>query len=181
MSEDDRLHWDRRHADNGVAPIEAPTPPPVFAALEHLLPTTGHALEVACGRGRGAVWLAARGMDVWAVDVSPVAIDLARELADRLELAHRCRFDAFDLDRGLPEGPPVDLILCHLFRDPRLDPAMVTRLAPGGVLAVASLSEVGAGPGRFRARPGELDEAFGALDTLARGEADGLAWIIARA
>jgi hypothetical protein len=126
------------------------------------------------------VWLASCGLQVWGVDVSPVAIALAEELASVTGVADRCRFDVVDLDRGLPEGPPVDLLLCHLFRQPGLHEAMGERLAPGGLLAVAVQSEVGAGPGPFRAPAGELVVAFGHLEPLAEGEGEGVAWLIAR-
>jgi len=182
VTEADRHHWDRRYSERGIAPVSenGPPPPPVFAHVEHLFPIEGRALELACGRGRGAVWLASRGMDYWGVDVSPVGIDLARELASLSGMADRCRFDVVDLDDGLPEGPPVDLLFCYLFRDPRLDQAMMERLAPGGLLAVAVLSEVGVGPGSFRARPGELRGAFGGLEILDGGEREGMARILAR-
>ncbi len=126
------------------------------------------------------MWLATRGMQVWGVDVSPVAVDLARELTSLCGVADRCRFDVMDLDGGLPIGPPVDLLFCHLFRDPRLDRAMIQRVVPGGLLAVAVRSEVGVGPGPFRARPGELRDALDTLDVLADGEGEGAAWILAR-
>ncbi len=183
MSEADRQHWDARYADLGsaAATIEGlPPPPPVFAPVERLFPTQGHALELACGRGRGGVWLASRGIRFWGLDVSPVAIDLARELAAHCGLADRCRFDVADLDHGLPPGPLVDLVFVHLFRDRRLDQPVVERLKPGGMLAIAVLSEVGAAPGPFRARPGELHDAFSHLETLAYGEDDGMAWLLAR-
>jgi len=119
------------------------------------------------------------------VDVSPVAIELARQLIELSGVADRCRFDVFDLDAGLPDGEPVDLLLCYLFRDPRLYRGMVDRLVPGGLLAVAVRSEVGAGPeevhdGNHRARPGELRDAFGHLEILEEGEGDGMARILAR-
>ena len=180
MSAEDRRHWDARYGELGLAPLDGAPPPPVFAPFESLLPTQGAALELACGRGRGALWLASRGLRVLGVDVSAVAIELARELASRAGYADRCRFQVVDLDQGLPEGPPVDLILCHLFRDARLDRALVERLVPGGWLAVATLSEVGAGPGAFRARPGELRAAFGELDLVHEGEAEGRAWLLGR-
>lgn len=41
----------------------------------------GTALDVACGEGRNAVWLAARGWDVTGVDFSSVALDRARDMA----------------------------------------------------------------------------------------------------
>lgn len=179
MTEEDRRHWDERYREYGPAP-EGTVPPPLLAPHEHLFPATGSALELACGRGRCAVWLAARGLHVWGVDVSPVAVGLARDLASRHGVADRCRFDVVDLDGGLPEGPPVDLVLCHWFRDARLDRPVVDRLAPGGLLAMVVLSEVDVGPGSFRARPGELRDAFSDLEILAEGEAGGEAWLLAR-
>jgi 2-polyprenyl-3-methyl-5-hydroxy-6-metoxy-1,4-benzoquinol methylase len=116
MSEDDRQHWDTRYAQGGIATVGDHGPPPAFASARHLFPSEGLALDTACGRGRASVWLALRGMDVIAVDVSPVAIDLGRELASLSGVADRCRFAVHDLDQGLPESPPMDLVLCHKFR-----------------------------------------------------------------
>jgi hypothetical protein len=112
--------------------------------------------------------------------VSPVAIAQAAELAARCGQAKRCTFDVADLDDGLPPGEPADVLLCNKFRDRGLDDAMIDRLAPGGILAISVLSEVGASPGPFRARPGELLQAFAALEMIAAGEADGEAWLLAR-
>lgn len=183
MSESDRLHWDPRHAVAGMAEeVDNPPPPPAFAHVAHLFPTGGHALEMACGRGRGAVWLAKRGMSYSGIDVSPVAIGLARDLVEASGVGDRCHFEVHDLDHGLPEGDPVDLLLCYLFRkSPLHDEQMVGRLASGGLLAVACLSQVGASsPGKFHAPPGELREAFGHLDVLDEGESDGMARILVR-
>lgn len=181
MTEEDRVRWDDRYAQVGPPSIHAARPPPVFAPHEDLFPTSGRAIDIACGQGRTAVWLASRGLDVWGLDVSGVATGQARELARRSGVGDRCRFDVVDLDRGLPEGPAVDVILCHRFRDPRLDRAIVQRLAPGGLLATVALSEVDADPGRFRAAPGELAAAFTDLDVIATGERHGEAWLLARA
>ncbi len=109
-----------------------------------------------------------------------MAVRFARDLAERNGVADRCGFDVVDLDTGLPAGPPVDLIVCHRFREPSLYGAMIERLAPGGLLAVAVLSEVGQGPGPFRAAAGELRAAFGALAIIAEGEGGGEAWLLAR-
>ncbi|SPM36777.1 SAM-dependent methyltransferase, partial [Mycobacterium rhizamassiliense] len=176
----DRRRWDERYADRGAAPVEAIAPPGAFAAHADVFPSTGRALDLACGQGLGSVWLARRGLDVWGVDVSATAIDQARDLVRRSGIADSCRFDVADLDQGLPDGPPVDVILCHKFRDGRLDGAIIDRLAPGGLLAIAALSEVGASPGPFRAVAGELTAAFAGLDVIAADEGDGLAWLLAR-
>jgi SAM-dependent methyltransferase len=181
MTEHDRGHWDEKYSGEGSAPHVAPGPPTVFAAYEHLFPTSGHGIDLACGRGMAAVWLAARGLTVHGVDVSPVAVRFARDLAEGSGVGDHCRFDVLDLDLGLPDGPPVDVIVCHLFRDARLDEAVIERLAPGGLLAMAVLSEVDHGPGTFRVARGELRAAFRTLTTLAEGEEGGRAWLLAKA
>lgn len=181
MTERDRLHWDEKYSGEGFAPDHAPGPPGVFAAYEQLFPKSGHGIDLACGRGMAAVWLATRGLTVLGVDVSPVAVRFARDLAERSGVGDRCRFDVLDLDVGLPDGPPGDAIVCHLFRDTRLDKAVIERLAPGGLLAMAVLSEVDHGPGPFRVARGELRAAFSALTTIAEGEVGGLAWLLAEA
>lgn len=176
MSQQDRTRWDAAYADRATLP--RPALPEVFAGHESLFPRTGSALDIACGTGASAVWLAQRGLDVLGFDISAVAIARARALAERAGVA--VRFEAVDLDDGLPSGAPVNLVLCHRFRDSRLDGAIIDRLTPGGLLAICVLSEVGAEPGRFRAGPGELRTAFGALQELAGGEGDGRAWLLAR-
>lgn len=182
MTEEARIHWDDRYAGMGPAAAFTIAPPTTFAPHEHLFPTRGHALEIACGQGRAAVWLARRGLDVWGLDISPVAVNSAQELAARVEVDSRCRFDVVDLDGGLPDGPLVDLILCHLFRDSSLDQLLLERLAPGGMLAIAALSEVDVGPGRFRVAAGELHAAFAnEINVVAEGEQDGHAWLLGRA
>jgi SAM-dependent methyltransferase len=183
VGDDDRFRWEKRYATRGLVPVEAVGPPSAFADLADRFLVAGTALDLACGDGRGAVWLAARGLEVLAVDGSPAAVGLARDLAARAGVEARCRVEVADLDDGLPSGPTADLVLCHLFNAPHLDDAVVARLSPGGLLAVAVLSEVGAAPGRFRARPGELLERFGAaesLDVLDHREREGVARILAR-
>ncbi len=179
MAERDRVHWDSEYAGRGPAagPVVAPE---VFATHQDVFPTAGHALDLACGAGLGSVWLARRGLKVWGLDVSPVAIEQAQELAQRNGVGDRCRFSVIDLDDGLPDGPQVDVILCHRFRDARLDRGVVARLVPGGLLAITALSEVGAQPGPFRAAPGELLTAFADLDHIIGGEGDGRTWLLAR-
>ncbi|MBB3605390.1 SAM-dependent methyltransferase [Mycolicibacterium sp. BK556] len=177
MAEADRVRWDEKYAGKSGG---SPRLPEVFAPYVNEMPMTGNVLDLACGAGAAAVWLAERGLAVWGVDVSTVAIEQAQELAHRHGVGDRCRFSVADLDDGLPPGPAVEMVLCHRFRDPRLYPAIVDRLTPGGLLAITVLSEVGAEPGFFRATAGELDVAFADLHTLATGEGDGQAWLLAR-
>jgi SAM-dependent methyltransferase len=181
MTEADRRRWDERYTTEGGPPLSAVGPPDILASHTDVFPTAGTALDLACGQGLAAVWLARRGLEVWGLDISAVAIGHARDLARRSGVGERCRFDVADLDDGLPAGPPVDVILCHRFRDRRLDEAIRGRLAPGGLLALAVLSEVGAAPGPFRAVAGELPAVFPDLNPIDSGEGRGQAWLLARA
>ncbi|MEZ0340828.1 cyclopropane-fatty-acyl-phospholipid synthase family protein [Mycobacterium sp. pV006] len=180
MSDDDRRHWDRRYADRGPAGLDEVGLPSPFRDFSDVFPRTGTGLDVACGRGGAAIWLAQRGLTVHGYDVSAVAVSQARELAQLAGCAERCHFEVVDLEAGLPPGPPAGVIVCSRFRDARLDDVLIARLAPDGLLAVSALSEVGANPGRYRAARGELTRAFARLEVLAAAEADGLAWVLAR-
>lgn len=180
MSEEDRLLWDSRYTQGTPASTATAFPLAPFAAHQGQFPNTGMALELACGRGEVGVWFARIGMTVMGADVSSEAIRQARALAEWEGVAAQCRFEVFDLDAGLPPTAPVDLLICHNFRSPDLYAAMQQRLAPGGLLAIVTLSEVGAAPGRFRAQPGELAVAFTGLTTICTGEGEGRAWLLAR-
>lgn len=180
MTDDDRARWNERYADRRTPPPADVGPAAVFAPYSDAFPVSGHALDLACGLGVGAVWLARRGLTVWGLDVSEVAVEQARARARLNDVGDRCRFDVVDLDHGIPAGPPVDVVYCARFRDRRLDRAMIERLTDGGLLAVSVLSEVGGSPGPFRAAPGELRAAFGDLALVAEGEGDGQAWLLGR-
>jgi len=175
----DRDRWDARHA---AVSEDRPLPPDELRDRAELLPAGGRALDVACGRGAVAVWLALRGFVVDAVDVSGVGLTAAAGLAGRHGVAAAVRLTAHDLDVGLPDdcAGPYDVVVCQRYRDPRLYPRLVERLAAGGLLVVTVLSEVGDEPGRWRAAPGELRAAFGGLAVLAEREGNGEAGLLAR-
>lgn len=174
MSDADRRRWDQRHA--AAAP---PVPAPPEALGDHPIPG-GRALDVACGSGATAVWLAQHGLLVDAVDVSAAALRSGAELADRCGV--RVRWWRHDLDGGVPAGctGPYELVVCQRFRAPALYPALGAVLAPGGLLAITVLSSTGGGAGPYRASPGELTAAFADLEPLAAVERDGLASLLAR-
>ncbi len=180
MSAGDRVRWDQRYLTAGATNADLMTLPSVFEPYAEMFPITGNALELACGRGNAGLWLARRGMTVQGLDVSAVAITQARELARTNGLDARCQFDVADLDDGLPPGPLAEVVVCHKFRDARLDRPIVDRLAPCGLLAISALSEIGASAGPFRVASGELNRAFAELELIAAGEGDGLAWLLAR-
>ncbi|HTX95607.1 MAG TPA: SAM-dependent methyltransferase, partial [Mycobacterium sp.] len=60
MADVDRTRWDERYAAKEPPPVSAVAPPDLLAAYAHVFPTAGRALDLACGQGLGAVWLASR-------------------------------------------------------------------------------------------------------------------------
>lgn len=177
MAVGDRDRWDATHRALGAG---APAPPDALRGRPELVPGRGRALDVACGRGPVAVWLAERGLDVVAVDVSPAGLAAGAALADARGV--RVRWVEADLDGGFPaDDGTYDLVVCQRFRDPALYPALRAALAPGGLLVLSVLSEVGDAGGRYRAAPGELLDAFGDLEVLGHHEAGGEAHLLARA
>lgn len=187
--DEDRVRWDERYAARADAPTATPQAPEALALLDEgmlaRLPAAGQALDIACGAGGQAVWLAQRGLDVLALDVSPVAIDLTDAAAREHGVENRVDARVHDLDEGLPDDV-VDLVLavCQRFRRPDLTPQLVAALRPGGVALVTVLSVVGhvGDPGTFHAPAGELVDAFSRddVDIVAQSEHDGVASIVVR-
>lgn len=160
--ESDRARWDDRY---GGAEPSPPAPPVGLHGRDDLvagLPRRGRALDIACGTGGTALWFAARGLDVLAIDVSPRAIELTSDGARSHRLSDRVTAVVHDLDHGLPDGDGFDVVVCQNFRDPALYGPIVDALRPGGVGVVTVLSESGLDgePGPFHAPAGELRAAF---------------------
>jgi SAM-dependent methyltransferase len=65
----------------------------------------GRTLDVGCGTGTNAIYLAERGFEVLGVDIAPLAIDAARAKAHG-----RCRFEAIDFLEATPPGGPFELV-----------------------------------------------------------------------
>jgi ubiquinone/menaquinone biosynthesis C-methylase UbiE len=92
---DDRTYWNDRYQDESFRlPAEPSRPLGEFADS---LPD-GRALDVATGTGRNALFLAERGNEVDAVDVSDVALRAARERAAERGLDERINWIQADLD-----------------------------------------------------------------------------------
>lgn len=77
----DSAAWDARYAENPL--VWSAGPNQFVAALSDLAP--GRAVDLACGEGRNAIWLASLGWRVTGVDFSPVAIDKARALSQDVD------------------------------------------------------------------------------------------------
>lgn len=137
----------------------------------------GTALDLGCARGDDAVWLAKRGWQVTAVDVSSVALDIAARNAEAAGVADRIIFAAHDLARSFPEGH-FDLVTASFLHSPQEWPRgeVLARgaaaVAPGGHLLIiehASRAPWSWSPENTRFPTAE--------DTLASMELDPKAWV----
>jgi SAM-dependent methyltransferase len=103
----------------------------------------GTALDLGCGEGGDAVWLALRGWQVTAVDVSATALRRTAEHAAEAGVAERVRTERHELGRSFPAGT-YDLVSCAFLHAPADVPlareAVVQQaaaaVAPGGLLVV---------------------------------------------
>ena len=105
----------------------------VEAACRDLTP--GRSIDIAAGEGRNAIWLAEQGWDSTAVDFSDVAIDKARQIADRRGVS--ITTEVADLLEYSPEPGGYDLVVVAYLHLPaeQLDPILAraaAAVAPGG-------------------------------------------------
>lgn len=103
----------------------------------------GRALDVGCGEGGDAVWLAGQGWEVTGVDISSVALGRAADSARAAGVGDRITWVRADLATDpLPPGvwDLVNAQYLHLRPDQRaaLWVALAARVAPGGMLLVAA-------------------------------------------
>lgn len=115
----------------------------LVAEVEGLAP--GRALDVGAGEGADALWLAARGWQVTAVDISSVALDRAAAHAEEAGegVENRITWLRADVTRWSPPQPPFDLVTAqfmHLYPNPRarLFADLAASVAPGGELLVVA-------------------------------------------
>lgn len=101
----------------------------------------GIALDLGCGQGGDAIWLAARGWQVVAVDVSSAALSFAAANAAAAGVADAITWERHDLDVSFPDGQ-YDLVTTAYLHSPvalgREDVLRRARAAvrPGGRLLV---------------------------------------------
>jgi 2-polyprenyl-3-methyl-5-hydroxy-6-metoxy-1,4-benzoquinol methylase len=133
-----REDWDARYTEKDfVWTVE----PNRFLVAEVSELPPGRALDLACGEGRNAVWLAARGWGVTGVDFSSVAIEKAEALAAHRGVAVDWR--VADLEDYDPPAQTFDLVVVLYLQMPAAQLAPVlsraaAALAPGGTMLVVS-------------------------------------------
>jgi SAM-dependent methyltransferase len=128
--------WDERYAGNEL--VWSAEPNRFLVAETEPLPP-GRALDLACGEGRNAVWLAERGWDVTGVDFSNVGLDKARRLAGGRGVS--VHWELADVTEYTPARESFGLVIVMYLHLPEAARRVAFRhaavaVAPGGTLLV---------------------------------------------
>lgn len=177
MTREDRERWNAKWAERSTGDMAVC--PLLVRYEEHL--TGGAALDVACGLGQNALWLAARNYRVTAVDISPVALAKGRAEAERRNLS--IEWVEVDLDRYVIPKETFDTIVVTRFLDRVILPSIEKALRPGGWLFYQTWNtrRLETRPDfspEFLLSPGELEEAFAGLQIIEADDAGELSHIV---
>jgi SAM-dependent methyltransferase len=134
----DAQFWDERYRSQTALWSGEPNGRLIEEAAEL---TPGHALDVGCGEGADAVWLAERGWHVTGADLSAVALERAQSAATNAGVAGRIDWQHADLLTCAEPAVPYDLVSAHFMQlQPAAREALFRRIAawvaPGGTLLV---------------------------------------------
>ncbi len=141
-----------------------PEPASVLVTGEAYLPDNGRALDVACGRGANAFYLARKGLSVHAWDISQIAVDSMLEY----QRTHLQLTNVIPQVRDVVEHPPepdaFDVIVVSRFLDRPLCAKLSASLKSGGVLFYQTFT-AGLSNRDYLLRPNELPELFADLES----------------
>jgi SAM-dependent methyltransferase len=141
--QDFRSMWDQRY---GASEFVYGTSANDFLAGCDLVPATGRALCLGAGEGRNVVFLAERGLEVTAVDLSSVGLEKTNRLAAERGVSDRVETEHADLAEYEASAARYDLVVaifCHMPPPVRLAAhAQAARaLAPSGLLLLEAYSK----------------------------------------
>ncbi|MGA7793405.1 MAG: methyltransferase domain-containing protein [Candidatus Acidiferrales bacterium] len=167
--------WNKRYRlrERPAEDLDAAPTPLLVEIASALAPGKAprEALDLACGAGRNALWLAERGWEVTAVDAAPAAIEILQRRAKERGL--KINAVVADLEKGEFEIEPSrwDLVaMCYYLQRNFFEPAK-RGVAPGGILiSIVHINEPGEEDGPHRLRPGQLEQYFAGWEILHRHE-----------
>jgi len=181
--------WDRYYLDRARPGELDFSPEPLLVMAAELLPA-GKALDLACGSGRNALYLAGLGWHVTAVDRSWVGLSLLSQRAEfspfpgtRVPLRGGIDIRRADLERGEFSMAPdsYDLICDILYLQPSLFETIRQGIRPGGVFAGVILLRGAEHDSQFRLAPGELRRQFESWKVLYYSETDAARILVRKA
>lgn len=170
MSTNSAQKWDEKYASATLQTIANPC----FALKQHsrLLPFNGKALELACGLGGNARFLAQCGLKVQAWDISDNALTVLNNWASIKQLPIEPLIT--DLEQMLLPYQQFDVIVISRYLDRNLFSQLVSALKPEGLLIyqtfLAPVQENAPRNPDFYVKSGEFNQAWPELETLVYGE-----------
>ena len=166
-----RGKWNQRYSE--ASPSGKPAACAALREYAFLLPETGTALDLACGRGGNALFLARRGLQAHAWDISKEAIEaLDREAeAEGLSVVTEVR----DVQESPPAPGTFDVICVSFYLERDICGALTEALRPGGLLYYQTfihekVTDEGPNNPAYRLGPNELLGLFAPLHVLAYRE-----------
>jgi tellurite methyltransferase len=168
MSHPDAERWNARYQIEGPAKLKRPAPR-LLRQIAYLLPSSGLALDAACGVGTHAMFLAEHGLQVIGMDISLTALHMALQVARQRQLP----FSGVVWDLAYPWLPPAhfEVIINFRFLERVTFPVFKEALKPGGLLifeTFVSQGDEGQHPSYYL-NPGELLETFNSYEILQHG------------
>lgn len=121
--------WDKNYKSCSK---KYPQPAEVLLQNQHLLPTQGIALDLACGRGANAICLAENGLMVSAWDISSSALEHLTDKAKEKNVT--INTESRDVSKQLPEPDTFDVIVVSRFLDRTLIDAIKNAIKPDGLI-----------------------------------------------
>lgn len=173
MSASDRQRWDDKY---GAKPVPETLTPDDWLVEQVSGMHSGRALELACGLGHNAIWLAQQGWRVDAVDISPRGLASAQKLAQ--SQSAQVNWIVADLDEFFPQADAYDLVIVFRFLDRvRLASVVQQALRPGSrlIYETFTVSHVDRTDSHmknpaFALQPQELPSMFPQLEVVSYAE-----------
>jgi len=153
MAQKDKERWNEKYQHNKI-PIE-----PIKLVSDYASLASGkQALDIACGMGRHSKYLASKGFEVDALDISSVAIEQLQDIPHIH--AKEVDFDTYTLPKE-----KYDLIICTYFLERKLFPQIIDALKPDGLILMETFlhhtdNERASSNPAYLLNEGELEATF---------------------
>jgi len=168
MQDSTRIKWNQRY-QRAIDGNQLPEPAQVLTQYAYLLPEQGCALDVACGLGGNALYLARRMLQVDAWDLSDVAIGQLSQRMKREKLTITAQ--TRDILHHPPEPERYDVIVVSRFLERSIITGLIQALKPAGLIFYQTFiknKDPGVGPNnpRYLLAENELLVLFSSLHIL---------------